>query len=774
MKITKPLLVLIIIGYCFSDSETDICEETFEDELKSKCEAIDVDKSCELTNFSEKCISKKNNDCSEGDGDKQYCDKIFPSDFPLYRCYYYTTTQRCEKEHTSCSNWHNGINGVNFQNNKTLCKDFYESNLKKECQLDNSGSYCFSYYKRCDETPSSSCSSNLPSDYKYKCQLNSDNECEQVPRICNETNLKNVDEKQCQDLISSDISKKKCIYSNGNCKEEYINCKDKNTCTGHPLNKTDDNFYYFDYRFQCVLNDSNNECETIPITCVNYTGTNASICSMHQAKDPTIKRCVFNTSATSNKCYEMFNECDDYNRQIETNRSGCESIIPKDPNEKCIYITEEDKCIKKSSIIEKECGDYTGNSKKICESIVLLPTSREYCILDKDSICKEKPLECSQAIDKIECLNIAKATDDNKRCAYKSDKCVEEYIRCEDFIDNTQSSTSSSGSSTCKGIKLYNGMICEQDSATGRCRSIYKYCSQADNEDECQLISKTGVSNPERKICFWGNYSENSTTSSPGCKEIYKYCSDYRGNNEHFCEQIKPYNDAGDEVEIKYKCKYEHGIGCQRIPVECTDAKNRIECNLFSNFIKDNTSKHCVYYDNKCQEYYRKCELVENVISNCTTNIIEGYLKNVCEIKDDKCVRKKDCRAFIDPSDTNADKYYKEICQSIHPKCSYSNSKCKYIERSCNETIFYPEFSKFNTDDEQKKLACENITASERYKKCVLKNDKSGCIEVYRELSYSSSYYSNSNPPDSTPQESSSKFITKRTHLIIILLCLLF
>ena len=315
-------------------------------------------------------------------------------------------------------------------------------------------------------------------------------------------------------------------------------------------------------------------------------------------------------------------------------------------------------------------------------------------------------------------------------------------------------------------------MKCEEDTTTGRCRSIFKTCEEAENEDECKLIAKTGVSNPERKVCDYVDYDEPSTSPTKKCREIYKYCTDYRGINQNFCQQIKPYNDDGDKIDNKFKCKYETNIGCQRIPVECSDAKNPTVCNEFSDYIKDSDKKHCVFYDGICKDFYRTCEDVESVNSDCQNNIIEGNLKHVCEVNSNgECVRAKNCRLFISQGDTDADKYYKELCQSINPNCSYNNNKCEYKENSCSTIIFYPDFS---TDDEQKKQKCENMTASKNYNKCVLKEDKSGCMEVYRELSYSSSYYSNTNPPDNTPQESSSDSVKKGIHLIIILLSLLF
>ena len=69
----------------------------------------------------------------------------------------------------------------------------------------------------------------------------------------------------------------------------------------------------------------------------------------------------------------------------------------------------------------------------------------------------------------------------------------------------------------------------------------------------------TGVSDPDRRVC---DYSESSST----CFENYKYCSDYRGNNRTFCRNIKPYDELGNNIDIRYKCKYESWYKSYLIP----------------------------------------------------------------------------------------------------------------------------------------------------------------------------------------------------------------
>ena len=289
-------------------------------------------------------------------------------------------------------------------------------------------------------------------------------------------------------------------------------------------------------------------------------------------------------------------------------------------------------------------------------------------------------------------------------------------------------------------------------------------------------MSKTGVSDTERKIC---DYDEDDGK----CIETFKFCSDYRKtcsgpdtSCKDFCEEkIKPYDEMGENIVIGSKCNYEDGVGCQRVPVECKDAgSNPTLCDSFSQYIKDKDKKYCVFYDRTCTIHYKKCEDYEysNDTPSCEGNIIEGYKIGACVGERTGCVEKKVCSLFIPPSSftaestTTSSKFYSELCESINPNCTYGiDAKCKFEEKTCSYTKFY-------SDNENNKEICENMQASEPYKKCVLKEDKSGCEEIYRELDFSTAYISYT-PPDNTTQGNSSGFISNGIHLIIALFVLL-
>jgi len=143
--------------------------------------------------------------------------------------------------------------------------------------------------------------------------------------------------------------------------------------------------------------------------------------------------------------------------------------------------------------------------------------------------------------------------------------------------------------------------------------------------------------------------------------------------------------------------------------------------------------------------------------------------------------KKKLCNSqFVSPSSSSSTStptfstpnpigfYYKGLCEKISYNCSYdiSSGTCEDKVKNCEEITFY-------TNDTNNKDICENIEVSKPYKKCSLKEDLSGCEEVYREFNFSTANNSYSTPPDASSQGNSSGFIEEGIHLLMALLSLL-
>ena len=145
----QMILILAIIGFCFTQTDPNICATKFEEIVNEKCKALHD--SCVFLNYNEKCISKTENDCSEGDNDSTLCGKIFPDDFPKHKCVYNTGNNKCENKPTLCTDYNNGINGITFTGNKDLCAQFSAENNDKICLLNNNGRTCQSHFISCEK-----------------------------------------------------------------------------------------------------------------------------------------------------------------------------------------------------------------------------------------------------------------------------------------------------------------------------------------------------------------------------------------------------------------------------------------------------------------------------------------------------------------------------------------------------------------------------------------------------------------------------------------------
>lgn len=799
MKALRFTLIFVIIGYFCVYTEEFNCQEKFDEKLKGECEQIKTGSSGSCSFFKEKnyhCV--ETNNCDVGGNDPTKCRGINPSTFTEEKCDIVGGT--CTKKPKVCDDWDpNRISEIDCTSlaapSNEKCRLVSVETPKTVLDFGTEeGATCESHYISCSTINDRDiCNSNIPDQYSYKCEWDGTKtpKCQSKQIYCGDSTSYYKGTNYCPGIDISDSEQdktlKKCIYKDNYCQTEYMRCEDrpyvsnKDDCKIYmPLNAP--NYVDYDFSKRCIYNpdavipagQTGYKCKAETRKCTDYndeldttipTGLlNEAFCNKLATED--YQRCAYKKGEG---CYEEYTTCENYTlHKVETDRDGCEGIILTDPNKKCVYDKKEDTCV----TIEKytKCSDYKGKDKKTCESILSSDT-HQYCILDKDIECIEKPINCSEAYTKDICIKIAKPTDSNKRCAFNGKKCIEEFIRCEDFLEAT--STTSTSSSTCGDIILYDGKQCEwvstntgasrgtneEENINHICRSRFKTCEEATTKEECELIAKTGVTNPERKVCSW---------TGSNCIENYKYCSDFRGpsTQKNLCTRIKPYDESGNNTDIGSKCIYDDDAGCQRVPVDCRDAdENPILCEIYSDYIKDNDKKYCFFNGRKCSAHYKKCEYFETDgdLTSCQDNVIQGSTTHVCGDDDGKCVNKYECSKF-----SSVDDYKELICNSIHPNCSYNSedNKCEYSEKKCTEIVFYSK-------NIANKETCENMEASEPYKKCVLKEDQSGCEEVYRVLEYSSANVSYAKPPDASSEGNSSGFIGKGIHLIMAFLCLL-
>jgi hypothetical protein len=299
---------------------------------------------------------------------------------------------------------------------------------------------------------------------------------------------------------------------------------------------------------------------------------------------------------------------------------------------------------------------------------------------------------------------------------------------------------------------MHNGKQCYTDSISGLCRTKNKTCRKANDEDECNLIAQSGVSDPDKKVCQYNS----------GCEENYKYCSDYRKGNITICEKINPYDDSGNKIDRAFKCTIEDSkVGCEKISKSCDDAgSDPILCSLISPNIRNNNIKYCAFIDYDCKEQYKACENITQSLESdftnvCNGNIPQNYSTSHCKVNSngDKCISKNTCGEFGSTSYNST----KRLCENI-PNCTYSSGSCKKTDPI--ETCEDVEFLILSDNNEE---TCQNIETNNPNTKCALKEDKSGCEEIVIKPT-----------PNNTTQDNSSWFLTKGIQHLILLLCLLF
>ena len=277
MKNYKMLLIIAILWFCFTEKQ-DICFTVFQTMLEAQCTKIDS--SCVFSNYSPRCISKSNKNCQDGNGDIYTCiNIIFPNDYPKRKCVHNFSTDECYEYEPTCDDYNTLIN---FDENQNYCSQL-KAGIGKSCHLSDNSNVCTSYYDTCSEIPSDKvCDGNLPLDYKKVCKLNERGECIPVDRICDH-NIYDLTEEQYHEIkISSE--QKACVYLNGICREEFINCEDIAspaiyTCYNkYPLIKDVNNNYILDDNNKCKYNVDEFKCMKISRTCEEYKGDNEEKC----------------------------------------------------------------------------------------------------------------------------------------------------------------------------------------------------------------------------------------------------------------------------------------------------------------------------------------------------------------------------------------------------------------------------------------------------------------------------------------------------------------
>ena len=321
-----------------------------------------------------------------------------------------------------------------------------------------------------------------------------------------------------------------------------------------------------------------------------------------------------------------------------------------------------------TSSLGEECSEYNELKPHICSFVQLEATDKSCVYINNE--CKELPKKCSDYTGSVaaECqsINPRSYTDEAfKACIFENNSCqLKEFTKCTDYKAGLPEEF-------CESIYQSDGARCKL--VNNECKSYYDSCIRSLDKNTCESIE---LDNPFRKC----SYSQEN-----GCKEI------------------------------------------QKPGITCDSYKSGMETYYCTNIELEDPLKHCVFYDNKCSEYYIDCTSItgDSKENECNSNILKKY-ENKCLYKDNQCTEvPKTCSDHKE-----GDGYYD--CKYL--QASSDDKECRVIDGQCKEV---DKTQKASCSDYKKGLDeefCTEIQLEDTNKHCVLTNNE--CKEYYRGCSY--------------------------------------
>ena len=479
---------------------------TYDSTKEKKC--YEIERECDY--FNRRADDKKS---------KEECEKIVPSD----------TNKKCVYENNVCK----------VENKK--CENMMSKTLCEELTLENSHMYC----KWIGETGSEKCIENYDACESYAgndkeicigIQLNKPNSCIlKHDSFCIEGELTCTsaqNEEQCKTARPVD-PKKKCIYYDGTCYEDYAKCGDYDSssttsCEDIKLHNGK----------KCVYDTTNSKCKTELKKCSEALDKNeCQLLFKLGVTDQEYYRCNWDDTRPTEKCYQELMYCSDYNLTVQTD---CQKIKPYDKLGN--YIETAYKCDFDSSTpnvkcerILKKCSD-AGLSMATCKSISekLELISDNYCAFI-DNACVEHYKTCSAYVpDEDETFNDDKCKKNipqnykTYHCEVKSvtaaddsttKTCEEKKNDCDFYNTDTSNANINYDNSYWGDICLNIGELCQYSTADGTCtQTTTKSCDQikfTSIKDENLNICKNNLVSANYKVC-------TLSRDKLGCEEFNK------------------------------------------------------------------------------------------------------------------------------------------------------------------------------------------------------------------------------------------------------------
>ena len=396
-----------------------------------------------------------------------------------------------------------------------------------------------------------------------KCEMVSKH-CAEKPRVCTDYKKRNDDaDTLCTQLKSEKDSTNvnaHCILSGEECKDVYSSCESYNLLVTNENDRDEDECKLIptDNFHKCTF--ENKQCKTEKKKCEEITED--TVCNSHTLDDAE-KKCIFK----SNSCQEEFKNCDTYKNHHSSDptnieKNVCEAITPSYNNDltkyKCVYKDTDGTKTCEQKL--KECEEYEGNDKYLCESLST-PDSDIYS------------------------------------CKLINNKCVTQYKNCFQYSQQIKDGKAASNKTTCESIVISSSYYRCFYTKDKYCEELKKLCSEAVDEYSCNYESRSLNTN---KKCFF----ENGKCVEKYDGEDYHYCSEYIGTDKDICMSIKPYYHDSYSIDYSSRCEYKNNE-CVRVSKKCEEAEDEIT--------PTDTNKKCVFTNNKCVEQYKTCEVYNGI-----------------------------------------------------------------------------------------------------------------------------------------------------------------
>ena len=348
----------------------------------------EIYKTCELYDTKTKIDDKKEADCKEI---KEYDNSGY------YKCVFDTDKKSCGKQKlTKCDHYETGMDEsycykiylndykqCTIKDNKCVetykdCPRTAEKLSKENCEAIDLGNYyyfcrynekdngCYERLKDCSlGKDESSCKSiilyeedvggvfNIKSS---KCVWEK-NACEEKPKVCGDAQ----NAAECS-LITPTSSNKKCIYLNGQCKEQYEDCDAYNKNGKETIEQTVcESIVLADTSYKCVFQSGTpTKCvqQKKYSTCSEFKKDDYEYVCTSLGSNPLISlsidyKCAYSNSA----CSEVQKNCLELSNEPKVDEEICESAPTSGNNKYCSLKADKSGCEEK----EKENADNKGN-----------------------------------------------------------------------------------------------------------------------------------------------------------------------------------------------------------------------------------------------------------------------------------------------------------------------------------------------------------------------------------------------------------------------------